>query len=108
MLVTSERKLTRMGDFVGMAPVPVMRGQSARLFESFDLGPHARLWELPVYEVDKAAGGTLARGPYKRRERAGRRAVGVGRRLLGQPGAHEAGPDVLRVRAEVQVVGDDL
>ena len=70
ILVTSERKLARMGGVVQGGYFPLLRGPTARLFESFNLGPQVRLVEIPVYEPDPSQNGTVKSGPYRLRERA--------------------------------------
>lgn len=69
VLVTSERKLSRVGGVVPGGSYPLLRGPTARLFERFDLGPGSRLLEVPVYEPDPSRDGTVAKGPYRLRER---------------------------------------
>ncbi|MEP1231300.1 MAG: hypothetical protein ABJG88_11545 [Litorimonas sp.] len=70
VLVMSERKLARMGGVVVGAGAPLLRGATARLFEQFDLGPNARLVEMPIYEPEPDKNGTVKAGPYRLRERA--------------------------------------
>jgi len=69
VLVTSETKLARMGGVVRGAYFPLLRGSTARLFESFNLGPHVRLVEISIYEPDPDKNGTVQAGPYRLRKR---------------------------------------
>ena len=69
VLVTNETKLARMGDVVGGGYFPLLRGSTARLFESFNLGSHVRLVETPVHEPDPDQNGTVEAGPYRLRKR---------------------------------------